>query len=60
MEFYVGMKIQDGQQVGFENKIQEVLRVNHGEIWWAASSPVDNCTYHCHTSPYLFKWRNLL
>lgn len=33
MEFYVGMKIQDGQQVGFENKIQEVLRVNHGEIW---------------------------
>lgn len=33
MKFCMDMKIQDGQEVGFENNIQEVLRVNHGEIW---------------------------
>lgn len=32
MKFCMDMKIQHGQQVGFENKTQEVLCVNHGEM----------------------------
>lgn len=32
MKFCMDMKIQNGQQVGFENKTQEVLCVNCGEM----------------------------
>lgn len=32
MKFCVDMKVQDGQEVSFENSIQEVLCVNHDEI----------------------------
>lgn len=60
MKFCVAMKIQDSQYVSLENNIQEVLCVNHGEVWWDASSLVDNLTYHCFTSLYLSKWKNLL